>query len=112
MPELTYPEIREAIHSGQLDDYLDEISVQIFNRRRRAGMQKSYQLEEGDTIIISATCKPKLMANAQVIFRGRDASKLKVELQRTYSQKWRKGNIIRIPTSLIGDVIKKGNADA
>jgi hypothetical protein len=106
---LTYPMIRDAIYHGELDDYLDELSAQIFNRRRRAGQQKSYELELGDIIVISNNCKPKLLANTQVIFRGREASKLKVELTRTVSQKWRRGSIIRIPVSLVGDVIKKEN---
>lgn len=101
-----YPAIRRAIMGGEVDEYLEEISMAVMNRRQTAAKQLSYTLELGDFIIISSTCKPKMLQRQLVIFRGWDASKLRVELTQTYSQKWRKGMVIRIPAVLVGGVRK------
>lgn len=104
-----YPAIRRAIMDGEVDEFLDEIAMAIVNRRREAGKQLSYQLELGDFIRIAGTCKPKMLANQLVIFRGWDPSRIRVELTQTYSPKWTKGKIIRIPPALVGRVMKQGS---
>jgi hypothetical protein len=106
-----FPAIRRAIMDGEVDEYLDQIVMAANNRRKVDAAQKSYTLDEGDTIIIASNCKPRMLSNQPVIFRGRDASKLKVQLLSTYSAKWVNSAIIRIPVTLVGSVVK-GASDA
>jgi hypothetical protein len=100
-----YPDIRKALRAGELDDFLDEIGELLLDRRRT--MIARHIPHPGDIIIISRSCKPKMLAGAHVIFRGMAQSRLKVELQQTYSPKWTKGKTIRIPATLVGEVIAR-----
>lgn len=101
-----YPAIRRAIMDGEVDEFLDEIAMTVANRRQMAARQMAYTLEPGDMIIISRNCKPKMLAGQLVIFEGQDQSKLKVKLTQSYSAKWVKDAVIRIPPTLVGKVVK------
>jgi hypothetical protein len=104
--EERYTIVRNAIQKGQLDEFLDELAMAVNNRRQTANRQASYQLEEGDFIILPANTKPKMLSRQIVIFEGRDATRLRVRLTQTYSPRWQKGNIIRIPATMVGKVVK------
>jgi hypothetical protein len=104
--EERYTIVRNAIQKGQLDEFLDELAMAVNNRRQTANIQASYRLVEGDFIILPANTKPKMLSRQIVIFEGRDATRLRVRLTQTYSSRWQKDSIIRIPATMVGKVVK------
>lgn len=105
-----YPAIRRAIMEGEVDEFLEEIQMCLTNRVKTAAKQRSYQLEPGDFIELPRNTKPRMLAGQIVIYEGQDASKLRVRLTSTYSPKWLKGSIIKIPATMVGKVVKHRDA--
>lgn len=101
------PELIELIKAGMLDGHLEEIQHEVTVRQRVAQMKIATELKSGDHVRVSKSCRPKMLAGTTVEFVGlsEEPGKIRVRLLGTYSQKWRKGNVITMPFALIGGKI-------
>jgi hypothetical protein len=101
--------VTNAIEDGSFDEDIERILQSLSIRRRilsqRTAADNLKKLTPGCIIVIAGNCKPKMLANQPVIYLGKEGLKLQVELKNTYSAKWRVGSVIRIPVTLIGEVI-------
>ena len=96
---------RIGIKAGLFDTSIEE-TISLLTRRRDAlAAQRVSELEVNAFIKISDTCRPKMLAGERVQVTGFDGDKVKVRLLRSYSQKWREGNIITLPRTLVGEVV-------
>lgn len=96
---------RMGIRAGVFDEDLDEM-ISLLNRRREViAARRVADLEVGQHILISDTCRPKMLAGEPVEIVGFEGDKVKVRLRHTYSSKWRAGNVITLPRTLVGKVI-------
>lgn len=95
-------ELMLAIRSGQLDDHLDSIDRWRRLRIEAKAIERVSTLAIGDKIRISYTVRPQLLAGALCTVSGFEGDKVCVILEHTQSQKWRAGNSITLPRTLVG----------
>ncbi|HEX4502172.1 MAG TPA: hypothetical protein VH187_13630 [Scandinavium sp.] len=97
----------EMIKAGDFDDYIKIVDDNVKFRIRAIQLQTVASLCAGDIIYISRLVKPQLLAGAAVeVVEIMPDNKVKVRLHRTYSTKWRQGNLITLTPSLIGEKVR------
>ena len=95
-------QILEVIQSGGFDDRIEAIAREVKSRQQILKLRMLVDLHVGDHVFISQSCRPKMLAGAVVeLVEAMPDGKYKVRLTSTYSPKWRYGNIITVPQSLI-----------
>lgn len=97
---------RLMIRTGAFDTSLEELSSLIARRREVVASERVASLEVGQHILISQQCRPKMLAGEPVEIVGFDGDKVKVRLRHTYSSKWRAGNVITLPRTLVGQTLE------
>jgi hypothetical protein len=93
--------IIEMLRDGIFDSKMDELSREVDTRKQMLKLRRVSEVHAGDIIYISQNCRPRMLAGQAVEVVGMDNGKIRVKLLTTYSAKWRIGNIITIPPSLM-----------
>lgn len=107
--EMLAEQIVDVIKSGGFDAHIDSIAREVKGRQAILKLRMLSDLHVGDFIMISQQCRPRMLAGeiaelTEVLPDG----KFKVRLRHTYSQKWRAGNVITLPQSLVSRRIEAG----